>query len=68
MCLTIDPAQKFTPDDVRLYAKKHGTIAAIDWLYLIPPDKFDGDWQKMYDELESSFYWGSEHGVQQDKV
>ena len=67
MGLTIDPAYKFTPEDVRLYARKHGTIAAVDWLYLIPPDKFDGDWQKMYDELESSFYWGLDH-VQQEQV
>ena len=44
---------------MRNYAHKHGITAAVDWLYLIPPDKFDGDWKQMYDELESKFYWGN---------
>ena len=59
MGLQLDPAFKFTPNDVRKYAQKHGITAAIDWLYLIPPDKFDGDWKKMYHELESNFFWGN---------
>ena len=62
MGLQIDPAYKFTPEDVRLYAQKHGITAAVDWLYLIPPDKFDGDWKTMYDELNSKFYWGNTYG------
>ena len=62
MGLQIDPAYKFTPEDVRNYAKKHGITAAVDWLYLIPPDRFDGDWQKMYDELEHNFYWRTDQG------
>ena len=62
MGLQIDPAYKFTPDDVRRYAQKHGITAAVDWLYLIPPDKFDGDWKQMYDELENHFYWGNTYG------
>ena len=63
MGLTLDPNYKFTEADVRAYAAKNGLIDAIDWLLLIPPDKFDGDWHKMYDELCSSYYWGNNNAV-----
>ena len=53
-----DPHLKFTESDVRQIERKNGTIAALDWLALVPPDRFDGDWQKVYDDLESALYWG----------
>ena len=70
MVAKIDPHFKFTPEDVRNYAKKHGIPAAVDWMSLIPPDKFDGDLQKMYDELSSHFYWGFDYDgtVRQEEV
>ena len=49
-------------EEIRLYAAKNGLISAIDFLLLVPPDKFDGDWQKVYDDLQSSFYWGNSYG------
>ena len=51
-----------TEEEIRLYAAKNGLISAIDFLLLVPPDKFDGDWQKVYDDLQSSFYWGNSYG------
>ena len=62
MGLIIDPAYKFTPDDVRKYAQKCGIPSAVDWLRLISPDKFDGDKDAMYSELEHNFYWGISYG------
>ena len=58
MGLKLDPHYRFTPEDVRQYETDHGTLAALEWLALIPPDKFAGDWQKLYDEMESEVYWG----------
>ena len=66
--LKLDPHYRFTPDEVRRYADQNGTLAALDWLALIPPDRFDGDWEKMYHELESEVYWGLDNGVQQKQV
>ena len=63
MGLTLDPNIEFTEEDVRQYAAKNGNLAAIEWLALIPPDRFDGDWQKVYDELEHRIYWGLDNGV-----
>ena len=69
MCgLKLDPHYKFTPDDVRHYEDRNGTLAALEWLALVPPDRFDGEWQKVYDELEGRLYWGLGHGVRQDEV
>lgn len=68
MGLTLDPHYKFTEDEVRVFAAKNGKIAALEWLALIPPDKFDGDWQKVYDDLESKIYWGNDNAVQQKRV
>ena len=62
MCLTLDPHYKFTEAEVRQYAAKNGNLAALEWLALIPPDRFDGDWQTMYHELESAVYWGNDNG------
>ena len=63
MGLRLDPHYRFTRAQVLQYAKDHGIIPAIEWLSLIPPDKFDGDWQAMYDELESNYYWGIEGDI-----
>ena len=68
MGLKLDPHFRFTPEEVRQYEEKNGTLSALEWLALIPPDRFDGDWRKVYDELESKLYWGRANGVQQDKV
>ena len=68
MGIDISPNYKFTETEVRQYAAKNGNLAALDWLSLIPPDKFDGDWQKVYDDLESAIYWGNDNGVRQDEV
>ena len=68
MGLTLDPHYKFTEEDVRQYAAKNGNIAAIDWMYLIPQDRFDGNWQKVYDELESAVYWGNDNAVRQEQI
>ena len=57
MGLTLDPNYKFTEAEARQYTAKNGKLAAIEWLALIPPDRFDGNWQKVYDELESEIYW-----------
>lgn len=62
MGLTLDQNYKFTEAEVRQYAAKNGNLAALDWLALIPPDRFDGDWQKMYHDLESAVYWGNDNG------
>ena len=64
MGLTLDPILEFTEEDVRQYATKNGNLAALEWLVLIPPEKFDGDWQRTYYNLESAIYWGnnSEYG------
>lgn len=62
MGLILDPHKMFTVADVRQYAAKNGNLAACDWLLLISPDRFDGDWQKVYDELESAVYWGNDNG------
>lgn len=59
MGLTLEPHYKFTEADVRQYAAKNSVAAAADWMLLIPPDRFDGNWHKMYDELE--------RGVSDDK-
>ncbi len=66
--LKLYPRYRFTPEEVRRYADQNGTLSALDWLALIPPDRFDGDWQKMYDELEHEIYWGFGNGVQQKQV
>ena len=58
----LDPNYKVTEEEVRQYAKQHGVIAAVDLLLLVPPDRFDGDWQKVYDDLQSAFYWGNDNG------
>lgn len=68
MGLTIDPHYKFTVQDVRQIERKCGKLAALEWLALVPPDKFDGDWQKVYDELESAIYWGNGNAVRQGQV
>ena len=68
MGIDINPNYKFTEAEVRQYAAKNGNLAALDWLSLIPPDKFDGDWQKVYDDLESAIYWGNDNAVRQDEV
>ena len=68
MGIDINPNYKFTEAEVRQYAAKNGNLAALDWLSLIPPDKFDGDWQKVYDDLESAIYWGNDNGVRQVEV
>ena len=47
----LNPNFKFTRADVEADAKKHGTAAALDFLCLIPPDRFDGDYQSYYNEL-----------------
>ena len=65
MGLKLDPHYKFTPEQVRQYEAQHGTLAALDWLALIPPDRFDGDWQRVYDELASRIYWGLGNVIQQ---
>lgn len=64
MGLTTDPHYKFTEEDVRQIERKSGKLAALEWLLLVPPDRFDGDWQKVYDELESAIYWGNDNGIQ----
>ena len=58
MGLRLDPHTKFTPEDVRLIEQRDGTLAALEWLSMIPTDRFDGDWEKMYHELEHEIYWG----------
>ena len=63
MGATLDPHYKFTQDDVRQYAAKNGNLAALEWLALISPDKFDGEWEKVYHDLESAIYWGYEYGI-----
>jgi hypothetical protein len=63
MGLKLDPKYKFTPEEVRQYAEKNGNLAALEWLALIPPDRFDGDWQTVYDELAHRIYWGLENGI-----
>ena len=68
MGLTLDPHYKFTEADVRQYAAKNGKLAALEWLALIPPDRFDGNWQKVYDELESALYWGNDNAVRQEQI
>ena len=52
---------KFERDNKITYFKD--AEAALEWLMLIPPDKFDGNWQKVYDELESALYWGNDNAV-----
>lgn len=47
----LNPNLKFTRADVEAEAKKHGNAAAVHFLCLIPPDKFDGDYQTYYNEL-----------------
>lgn len=64
MGATLDPHYKFTQEDVRQYAAKNGNLAALDWLALIPPDRFDGELEKVYHDLESAIYWGYEYGIQ----
>ena len=59
---------RFTPADVRQYEKQRGTLPALEWLSMIPPDRFDGDWQSVYDELSSKLYWGRADGVRQEQV
>lgn len=61
MGLKLDQRYKFTPEDVRQYEALHGTLAALEWLALVPQDKFAGDWQKTYNELEGKVYWGLEN-------
>ena len=69
MCgLRLDPHYKFTPEQVWKYAEQNGNLAALEWLALIPPDRFDGDWEKVYHDLEHRLYWGLGNGVQQDEV
>ena len=68
MGLRLDPHTKFTPEDVRLIEQRDGTLAALEWLALIPPERFDGDWQKVYDELKHRIYWGLSDGIRQDTV
>ena len=63
MGVRLDPHYKFTPEDVRQYEAQHGTLSALEWLALVPPDRFDGDWQRVYDELESKVYWGLSNGI-----
>lgn len=53
------PGFKFTEDDVKRYEEQHGTKAAWDWLILITPDKFDGDYDRVYRELFSRYYFDS---------
>ena len=62
MRIGIDPNLKFTESDVRQIERKNGTLAALEWLALVPPDRFDGDWQKVYDDLEGALYWGCGNG------
>ena len=59
MGLTLDKNYKFTENDVRQIVRKCGNLAALEWLALVPPDRFDGDWGKVYHELESAIYWGN---------
>ena len=47
----LNPNFKFTREDVEAEASKHGVHAAADFLSLIPPDKFDGDYYSYYNEL-----------------
>lgn len=47
----LKPSYQFTRTDVELVAKKHGVHAAADFLLLIPPDRFDGDYLTYYNEL-----------------
>ena len=58
--LQLDPHYKFTRRDVINYAGRCGIVAAMNWMLLISPDRFDGDWQKVYDELER--YWKKTNG------
>ena len=60
--MRLDNDFKFTPDDVRLFAKTHGKAAAASWLLLIPPDRFDGDYEAMMYELAGI---GSQNGSQE---
>ena len=55
----IAPKVKFTITDVRLIAEKDGPAAAADWLLLISPGQFDGDYYRVYDEMKR----GSVNGV-----
>lgn len=48
----IDPNVKFTEADVKLMAEKNGASAAANWLLLLSPDQFDGDYWKVYDDLK----------------
>ena len=61
--IRLNPHIKFTPEDVRLIEQRDGALSALEWLALVPPDRFDGDWQKVYDELEHRIYWGLDNGV-----
>ena len=47
----LDRNYQFTRNDVELVATKHGVHAAADFLLLIPPDRFDGDYMAYYNEL-----------------
>ena len=57
MSIRLNPHIKFTPEDVRLIEQRDGALSALEWLALVPPDRFDGDWQNVYDELEHRIYW-----------
>lgn len=63
MGLRLDPHIRFTPEDVWLIEQRDGALAALEWLALVPPDKFDGDWDKVYHRLEHKLYWGIDNAV-----
>ena len=64
MGLTLDPHYKFTRGDVINYAGRCGVVSAMNWLLLIPADRFDGDKEKMYADLER--YWKNTNGGNAD--
>lgn len=44
--------QTITKSELLAYEKEHGTFYTINLLWLIPPDRFDGDWEETMEELE----------------
>ena len=45
------PFETVTADDVRQYAAIYGKPAAATWLLLLPPDRFDGDYEAILAEM-----------------
>lgn len=54
----------WTEKEIRTYSVFFGIQAAIDLLLMISPERFDGDWGTLYNELIR----GLAYGVQQEQV